>query len=61
MTQIGKIRFSTENITSVTSGQVTGALINIETFAVNTTSGQADLTVSAQTGAKVEVLVKQEI
>lgn len=59
MTQIGKIKFSTEEFIAGTSNQ--GAMINIETFAVNTTSGQADLTVSAQTGARVEVKVVKEI
>lgn len=59
MTQVGKIKFSTDKIKSPTSStEEVGALINIETFAVNSTSGQADLTVSAQTGARVEVKVK---
>ena len=59
MTQIGKIKFSTEDFISGTTNN--GALINIETFAVNTTSGQTDLTVSAQTGARVEVKVVKDI
>lgn len=59
MTQIGKIKFSTEEFVAGTSNQ--GALINIETFAVNSTSGQADLNVSAQTGARVEVKVIRDI
>ena len=59
MKQIGKIKFSTEEYVSGTTNQ--GALINIETFAVNSTSGQSDLTVSAQTGAKVEVKVIKDI
>ena len=33
----------------------------METFAVNSTSGQADLTVSAQTGARIEVKVVKDI
>lgn len=61
MTQIGKIRLSTEDITSGTGSEVIGALINIETFAVDSTKGQADLNVSAQTGAKVEVKVVKEL
>lgn len=59
MTQIGKIKFSTEEFVAGFSNQ--GALINIETFAVNTTSGQADLSISAQTGARVEVKVIKDI
>ncbi len=59
MTQIGKIRLSTEEFTAGTSSK--GALVNIETFAVNSTSGQADLNVSAQTGARVEVEVLKEL
>ena len=59
MTQIGKIKFSTEEYVAGSSNQ--GALINIETLAVNATSGQADLSVSAQTGAKIEVKVVEEI
>lgn len=59
MTQVGKIRFSTEDYVSGTTNN--GALINIETFALNSTSGQADLTISAQTGARVEVKVKKDI
>ena len=59
MTQIGKIKFSTEEFVAGSSNQ--GALINMETFAVNSTSGQADLTVSAQTGARIEVKVVKDI
>lgn len=59
MKQIGKIKFSTEDYISGTTNK--GALINIETFAVDTTKGQADLTTSAQTGAKVEVKVIKDI
>ena len=61
ISQIGKIRLSTEDITSGTGSEVIGALINIETFAVDSTKGQADLNVSAQTGAKVEVKVVKEL
>ena len=59
MKKIGKIKFSTEEYTSGTTNQ--GALINIETFAVDATKGQADLTISAQTGARVEVKVIKDI
>ena len=57
MQQVGKIKFSTEEFTSGTSNQ--GVQVNIETYAYNSTSGQPDLSISAQTGARVEVkLVK---
>ena len=57
MTQVGKIKFSTEEFTTGTSNK--GVQVNIETFAFNSTKGQPDLNVYAQTGAKIEVkLVK---
>lgn len=57
MTQVGKIKFSTEEFTTGTSNK--GVQVNIETFAYNSTKGQPDLNVYAQTGAKIEVkLVK---
>ncbi len=52
MTQVGKIKFSTEEFTTGTSNQ--GVQVNIETFAYNSTKGQPDLNVYAQTGAKIE-------
>ncbi|MBQ2592594.1 MAG: hypothetical protein II567_04840 [Candidatus Riflebacteria bacterium] len=59
LNQIGKIKFSTEEFTAGSSNK--GALINIEAFAVDSTSGQADLKISAQTGARVEVEVLRDI
>ena len=59
MTQVGTIKISTEEYTAGSSNK--GALIEIETFAVGSTKGQSDLTVSAQTGAKVEVEVVRNL
>ena len=61
LTQIDKIKLSTEDIRSGTGAEIIGAMINMEISSVNNTKGQSDLKVSAQTGARIEVKVEKEL